>query len=166
MAAFSRLSVDLSAYPDLQVIYLGMRAHGLRGLATVIGFGPKIDASVAAKPEGLLLHEPVYYSLFPLHIGMRQYWRDFESLEKWTRTLPHLDWWKTFLSRSQHVSFWHETYALRGGMESVYLNMRETGDRSGFLAFAPASEAKGSMFSARRRMGREGPELPPGVAES
>jgi hypothetical protein len=25
----------------------------------------------------------------PPHVGMRQYWRDFESLLAWTLTLPH-----------------------------------------------------------------------------
>jgi hypothetical protein len=46
------------------------------------------------------------------------------------------------------TGFWHEAYHLRGGMESVYLDMPPTG----FSAFAPAADAKGSLFSARRRM--------------
>ena len=53
----NRVTVDLSPYPDLVVIYLGMRVNSLRGLKTVFQFGPRISASVASKPDGLLLHE-------------------------------------------------------------------------------------------------------------
>ena len=70
-----RRTVDLSRYPDLVVIYLGMRVNMLTGLKTLIGFGPKIAKSVAAQPDGLLLHENILFSLFPPHAGMRQYWR-------------------------------------------------------------------------------------------
>lgn len=64
-----RETVDLSAYPDLVVLYLGMRVNLLRGVATLLGFGPKIDSAARAKPDGLLGHERIIYSLLPLHIG-------------------------------------------------------------------------------------------------
>jgi hypothetical protein len=83
-----RQTVDLSAYPDLVVVYLGMTVNMLTGVKTLLGFGPKIEGSVAARPDGLLLHENIFYSLFPLQVGMRQYWRDFESLERFTRAEP------------------------------------------------------------------------------
>ena len=44
----NRQTVDLSSYPDLVVIYLGMRVNALAGLKTLAGFGPKIADSVAA----------------------------------------------------------------------------------------------------------------------
>lgn len=78
----NRRTVDLTAYPDLVVIYLGMRVNAITGLKTLIGFGPKISKSVDAQPDGLLLHENFLFSLFPPHAGMRQYWRDFDSLER------------------------------------------------------------------------------------
>jgi len=34
-----------------------MKVNSPRGLKTLISFGPKIGKSVAAKPDGLLLHE-------------------------------------------------------------------------------------------------------------
>ena len=80
-----------------------------RGLGTFLRLGPEIDKSVAARPDGLQRHERIYYSLVPIHVGMRQYWRDFESLEKWTRELPHQRWWKTFLAAPRGTTFWHET---------------------------------------------------------
>src|SRR2546425_5873242 len=98
--AVNRQTVDLSAYPDLVVIYLGMRVNAITGVKTLIGFGPRIDQAVKVKPDGLLLHENFLMSLVPLHLGMRQYWRDFESLERWSRSAPHRDWWQNFLRDS------------------------------------------------------------------
>jgi len=83
--AVQRRTVDLSGYPDLVVVYLGMRVNALAGLKTLLGFGPKIERSHKAMPDGLLLHENYVISLIPPHVGMRQYWRDFGSLEAWTR---------------------------------------------------------------------------------
>jgi fumigallin biosynthesis monooxygenase-like protein len=77
-----RTTADLSQYPNLVVIYLGMRVNSLRGLKTLASFGPKIRAAVAARPDGLLLHEDLLFSFLPPHAAMRQYWRDFESLER------------------------------------------------------------------------------------
>jgi hypothetical protein len=144
-----RQAADLSAYPDLVVIYLGMRANSLRGVKTLIGFGPKIKKSVDAQPEGLLLHENLLFSLFPPHGGMRQYWRDFDSLERWARSGVHSEWWKTFLVDRGGAGFWHETYSRGGQIESVYIDMPGIG----LSSFAPLEEARGSMFSARRRLG-------------
>ncbi len=75
-----RLTVDLSSFPDMVVIYLGMRVNALTGVKTLLGLGPQIKTSVEQKPDGLLLHENFIMSLIPLHLGMRQYWRDFDSL--------------------------------------------------------------------------------------
>ena len=138
-----RQTVDLSGYPDLVVIYLGMRVNRLRGLAKLMALGPQIQKSVEAKPEGLLLHENLLFSLFPLHVGMRQYWRDFGTLETGT-------------------AFWHETYFMRGGMEAIYDDLPSP---FGFLNFAPALEAKGSLFAARQRLRLPGQAPQAAVAE-
>ena len=148
-----RRTVDLSGFPDLVVIYLGMRVNTLAGLKTIFGFGPKIAQSVQDKPDGLLLHENFLFSLFPPHGGMRQYWRDFESLERWARSEPHRVWWKQFLRDSGGTGFWHEAYFMRGGMEAVYDDMVQS---TGFLSFAPVQPERGNMFSARGRAGVPG----------
>ena len=148
MSAADRVSVDLSQYPDLVVIYLGMRVNTWTGVRTVFGFGGRISQAVSARPEGLLLHERIIYSL--RDVGMRQYWRNFEALEKWARSEPHKLWWQRFLRDTGGTGFWHEAYFKRGGMEAVYIDMQE---RVGFLKFAPAVPARGTMFSARRRAG-------------
>jgi Domain of unknown function (DUF4188) len=140
----SRQTVDLAPYPDLVVVYLGMRVNVLTGIKTLLGFGPKIEGSVASKPDGLLLHENMIYSLFPPHVGMRQYWRDFESLERWTHADPHRTWWKQFLQDTGGTSFWHELYSVRGGFESVYIDVEKP---IGFLRFANPVAAKAGLFS-------------------
>jgi hypothetical protein len=144
----TRTTADLSGYPDLVVIYLGMRVEEPRGAATLQALGPQIEASVAEQPDGLLLHERLIYSEDPPHVGMRQYWRDFESLEAWARTLPHKTWWTDYLRDRGGTSFWHETYFRRGGMESVYV---DTGDSVGLSRFAPTQRAVGPMLGARQR---------------
>ena len=100
-----RRTVDLSSYPDLVVIYLGQRVNRPKGLWTTQRMGPAISKSVGAKPDGLLLHEMVIWSLLPPHLGMRQYWRDFDSLERWARSLPHQEWWRNFLRDSGGTGF-------------------------------------------------------------
>jgi hypothetical protein len=144
-----RHAVDLSQFPELVVIYLGMRVNSLRGIKTLLSFGPKIAKAVAQEPDGLLLHENVLFSLFPPHAGMRQYWRDFDSLEKWARSGTHSQWWKSFLADRGGTGFWHETYFRGGQIESVYIDMPPIG----LSRFAPVEPARGSMFSARRRLG-------------
>ncbi len=153
-----RQAVDLSAYPDMVVIYLGMKIRSLRGIKMLLTIGPQIDQAVKPKPEGLLHYENrIIFSIFPLHIGMRWYWKDFESMEAWTRSDPHRKWWQSFLKNAGGTSFWHETYFMRGGMEAIY---DDEFSALGFKAFAPVQIAKGSMFSSRGRIGAQG-EVPP-----
>jgi len=143
--------VDLSQYPKLVVIYLGMRVNRLTGLKTLLGFGPGISASVEAQPDGLLLHETIMFSMFPPHVGMRQYWRDMESLLAWSRSEPHREWWKAFLRNSGGTGFWHETYLMQGGMEAIYDDVPEP---IGFLRFAPAMQARERCSGQRVAPGR------------
>jgi len=49
----NRQTVDLSGFPELVVIYLGMRVNAWFGLKTLIGFGPRIQAAVGARPVDL-----------------------------------------------------------------------------------------------------------------
>ena len=158
MAKVERKTVDLTSFPDLVVIYLGMRIQKLVGLRTAYRLGLQIQAAVAEKPDGLLKHEPIFYSLFPPHVGMRQYWRNFAALENWARSLPHQKWWIDFLRDSGGTGFWHEAYFIRGGMEAIYDDVNQ---QIGFGSFAPSRAAEGPMFSARKRLGLAGEsELP------
>jgi hypothetical protein len=150
-----RRTVDLAGYPDLVVVYLGMRVRRPRGLLYLAGLGPQISKSWKEQPEGLLLHEDLIWSLFPPHFGMRQYWRDFDSLDRWTRSEPHRRWWRKFLEDSGGTGFWHEAYFLRGGAEAIYLDVTKP---TGFARFAPTQPARGPMFSSRQRAGLPEPQ--------
>ena len=153
----NRQTVDLSQYPNLVVVYLGMRVNRLTGLKTLFGFGPKIANSVTAAPDGLLLHENFVFSFFPMHAGMRQYWRDPETLLAWTRSQPHREWWKNFLRDSGGTGFWHETYLMQGGMEAIYDDVPQP---VGFMTFAPNVPARGPMFGAAARGDKESASPP------
>ena len=160
-ASVYRRTVDLSQFPDLVVVYLGMRVNRVTGLKTLIGFGPRIARSVADQPDGLLRHENFIFSLFPMHAGMRQYWRNMDSLLTWTRSEPHRQWWKNFLRDSGGTGFWHETYTMRGGMEAIY---DDIAPKIGFMSFAPIVPARGSMFTASHRS-HQSENLEPVVSE-
>src|SRR5438132_5576868 len=158
-----RRSVDLSGFPDLVVIYLGMRVRTLGGIKMLLGLGPQIDKAGAGRPEGLLHFENnIIFSLFPLHLGMRWYWKDFASMERWARSEPHRIWWQNFLRDSGGTGFWHETYFMRGGMEAIYDDIPKP---IGMMNFAQTKPARGPMFSARTRASRPGGAAQPVVAE-
>ncbi|MFI7671067.1 monooxygenase family protein [Nocardia sp. NPDC049526] len=159
----NRTTVDLSGYPDLVVIYLGMRVRKPRGILRLLGLGPKLYRSHKDRPDGLLLHEDVIWSLFPPHWGARQYWRDLDSLERWTRSAPHRDWWQKFLRDSGGTGFWHEAYFMRGGIDAMYDDMEGA---SGLPRFAPVVASRGRMFTTRGRVHGEADKTAPVVAES
>jgi hypothetical protein len=60
---------------------------------------------------------------------MVQYWRDFDSLDRFARDKdpPHLEPWRRFnraVRDSGEVGIWHETFRVRAGeYEAVYRNM-------------------------------------------
>jgi hypothetical protein len=155
-----RQTVDLSGYPDLVVVYLGMRVNAFAGIRTLFRLGPQIQAAGDARPEGLLhCEQNIIYGIFPFHVGMRWYWRDFATMEAWTRSEPHRAWWTNFLRDSGGTGFWHEVYSIRGGMEAIYDDVAKP---IGFAAFAPPAEARGGLFSARQRLKLKGdPPAPP-----
>ena len=166
-SSVDRKTVDLTTYPEMIVIYLGMRVRTLRGLWTLLKLGPQIDKAGCDRPAGLLHFENnVIYKLFPLNLGMRWYWRDFAAMEAWSRSETHRIWWQTFLKDSGGTGFWHETYFMSGGMEAIYDDMDLP--PIGFQAFAPNVPASGPMFSARHRLGVKGdlPRQPAGVTEA
>lgn len=161
----NRQTVNLTKYPKLVVIYLGMRVRTIPGIKTLLGMGPRIDKAGEEWPDGLLHYENnIIFNLFPLHIGMRWYWKDFESMEQWTRSSVHREWWKKFTRNPDGTGFWHETYFMQGKMEGIFIDIEKP---LGFLNFGDVVPARGSRFAARQRLGREGPvpEQPEGMTE-
>jgi hypothetical protein len=78
----TRTTVDLSAFSNLVVIYLGMRVNTLTGIKTVLGLGPQISKSAEDQPDGLLLHEQIFYSFFRFMLacgntgGILNHWKN------------------------------------------------------------------------------------------
>ncbi len=142
-----RDSVDLSAYPGLVVVYLGFRVGRLRGLATLLGIGRGLARIQRVMPDGLLAHENLVYGLN--HVGMRQYWRDLDSLEAFTRSEPHKTWWQDFGRDPAGNGFWHEAYRLSGGMEAIYVGMPNP---VGLASFAAARQPQGPFMTSRQRL--------------
>jgi hypothetical protein len=83
---------------------------------------------------------------------VRQYWRDFEALERFTRSEPHKSWWRKFSRDQAGTGFWHEAYQRGGGMEGIYLGMPQT---LGFGTFAPLRPRKGNYASSRQRLNQK-----------
>ena len=142
-----RWSVDLTAYPDLVMIILGFRVREWRGLLALRRIGPGLSRIARTPPDGLLGQQQMVFGLS--HLGFRQYWRDLESLERFTRSEPHADWWRRMQELSAGAGFWHETYHVRGGIEAIYVGMPGP---VGLQAFAPARRPVGPFMSARARM--------------
>ena len=143
---YPRQSVDLSGTPDLVVVYLGYRAKGLKGARSLLRIGRGLRSIKTNPPDGLLSHEDLWFGL--MHPGFRQYWRDFESLEAFTRAPQHAAWWRDFARDSGGGGIWHETYRLRGGMEAIYSGV----PKLGFASFAPERTPTGPFMSARQRV--------------
>ncbi len=142
-----RTSVDLTLYPDLAVIYLGFRVSTWRSFVWMLGIGKQLDLIKSHRPDGLLAHEPIFYGL--RHVGMRQYWRDFDSLEAFTRSEPHKTWWQQFYRDSRGAGIWHETYRRSGGMEGIYVGLPNP---IGLASFAAARAPDGPFRSSRDRL--------------
>lgn len=146
-APVNRQSVDLAAYPDLVMIMLGFRLRGWRGLLSMRRIGPGLNRIERERPDGLLAQENMRFSL--THFGFRQYWRDMETLERFTRSEPHADWWRHIRELSAGAGFWHETYHAKGGAEALYVAMPEP---VGLQRFAPERQPTGPFITARARV--------------
>jgi hypothetical protein len=146
-AAVSRQSVDLSNYPDLVMIMLGFQLRGWRGLLAMRRIGSGMKQIARQAPDGLLAHEGMMFSLS--HFGFRQYWRDLDALERFTRSEPHADWWRRIREMSAGAGFWHETYHAKGGVEALYVAMPVP---VGLQHFAPERRPVGPFMSARGRV--------------
>jgi len=70
-----------------------------------------------------------YHQWFGRTTALIQYWRDFDSLDRFARDrdLPHLEPWRRFnraVRDSGDVGIWHETFRVRAGEnEALYGNM-------------------------------------------
>ena len=139
------------------VILIGMRISQVRDVRKWL---PTFTAMVRMLPglfkhpeKGFLGAQTIYYWR---GIGLVQYWRSFEDLERFARSPsePHLAAWRRFNRvvgyRDGSVGFWHESYLIDPRRyEAVYGNMPVFG-----LAKATTHlPAVGRRETARARLG-------------
>jgi Domain of unknown function (DUF4188) len=98
---------------------------------------------VAARADGLLLHENLFYSLFPLHLGMRQICAILNRLNASHGQTPSRIV-ETVFAEHRGTGFWHELYSVPGGFESIYVDVQRP---IRFLCFAQTVTAKGPLAS-------------------
>ena len=147
----NRMTVDLTEYPEAVVLYLGIKVTKLRGTGSVVKMRAQLNEIVKHPPDGMLAHESFWWSMFPLHVGFRQFWRDPDSLDRYAHTSEHRDWWPRFLNDPHAAtSAWHEAYFSGGGMDLVYTDMDNA---VGWARFAPTVAARGKNYSSRGRAG-------------
>jgi hypothetical protein len=114
---------------DFVVFLIGMRVNKLlkihRWLPVAIAM-PKMLRVIDQHPELGCLGYQQWFGRTTIAV---QYWKDFESLDRFARDkdLPHLEPWRAFnraVRDSGDVGIWHETYCVRAAaQESVYGNM-------------------------------------------
>ena len=130
-----RRTVDLSQFPELVVIYLGMRVNRYDRTENAC-----LDSAQRSRPRSrrsltaCLLHENMIYSLFPAHVGMRQYWRDMDSLTRVVALRPASRMVEELSARLG----WHRLLARdvsdAGGIEAIYDDLPQP---IGMMNFAP-----------------------------
>jgi len=140
------------------VFLIGMRINRFfafwKWIPTALAMGPMLQTLFRHPEKGFLGGETIFYWR---GVGLIQYWRSFEDLEKFARNRedPHLRAWQRFnkaIGSDGSVGVWHETYLVEPGRyEAVYGNMPVFG-----LASATRHvPAVGRRETARRRLGGE-----------
>jgi hypothetical protein len=160
----NRRTVDLSGYPNLVVIYSGMRVNTLTGLKTLLGFGPQISKSVEAPPRWITAAREFVVVVTPPHTwgcaniggtlnllnlghapnltghGGRSFCETLEALVSGTKPTSGAGAWK------RSMTTWLKT--------------------SAFFALPRCTQPQGRMFSARSRARQPGePSTPVPVSE-
>jgi hypothetical protein len=114
---------------DFVVFLIGARLNRLRAANRMRRVGSqmtRMQRTLAEHPELGCLHTQNWFGRTTLAL---QYWRDFDSLERFARDkdLPHLEPWREFkrlVRDSQDIGIWHETYQVSAAsFEAMYVDM-------------------------------------------
>jgi hypothetical protein len=138
------------------VFVIGMRINRLlrvgKWLPVVRAMSPMIRELRDRPESGFLGSEAMLRDLRT--VSMIQYWRDFDSLEAYTRDREQSHWpaWTAFnraVGNDGTVGIFHETYTVQAGSyETIYVNMPSVG----LGRVAGLQQATGSRSEARSRM--------------
>src|SRR5579862_3873383 len=150
-AKIKRTTVDLSAYPDLVVIYLGMRVNSLRGLKDIAQTRPGHQGCGSCQARGsFVTRRPDLFAgpFTPQCASIGLIWNPWRLGAR--STMSHQKWWKDFLRDPGGTGFWHETYFRRGGFEAIYDDIPMP---IGMMTFAP-NQAREDRCSRRGKESR------------
>ena len=138
-------------HPDLCVAMFGVqfltpegqRRYDESGINEEIG--PALEAATS---DGHLLTRVLPEGNGALLI---QYWRSYDHLDRWARTLPHMHWWRWLLENvGPDLSFYHEIYQVKAA-EAIY----EKGCQPvGPACFATTSEVTAGEGRSKDRQAR------------
>ncbi len=116
------------------VFLIGMRINKLlafrKWMPTAAAMGPMLRSLYQHPESGFLGGEVILYRG---GIGLIQYWRTTEDLERFARSPQeaHLKAWQRFnkaIGKDGSVGIWHETYRVAAGdYEAIYGNMPRFG---------------------------------------
>ncbi len=116
------------------VFLIGMRINKLmafrKWMPTAAAMGPMLRSLYQNPESGFLGGETILYRG---GIGLIQYWRTAEDLERFARSPQeaHLKAWQRFskaIGKDGSVGIWHETYRVAAGdYEAIYGNMPRFG---------------------------------------
>ena len=138
-------------HPTLCIGLFGAQFHTPEGqrLYEEAGIQPEMDAALqAARSEGLLLNRTVMTPEGPLLI---QYWRSYEDLDRWARTLPHTRWWKWLMENvGNGVGFYHEVYQVRTA-EAIYEEGTIRVGPAQFCSLEPVGRGEGRSRQRQER---------------
>jgi len=112
------------------LLFLGIRINNFllfwKWIPTVLASLPMVYSLVRHRAAGFLGGQAF---LFLPGIGIIQFWRSFDDLERFARNkhLPHLKGWRWYnkaIGATGSVGLWHEVYLVQpGDHEAMYDNM-------------------------------------------
>lgn len=142
---------NLWEHPNLCVSLFGVQFHTPDGQQRYAASGineEMFPALEAARSAGFLHIE---FLQNESNAVLLQYWRSYDELDQWARTLPHMRWWRWLLENvGEDLSFFHEIYQPMKA-EAIY----EKGCRPfGAAAFTTMSPVEAGSGQSKQRQQR------------
>jgi hypothetical protein len=82
---------------------------------------------------------------------MLQYWRSYDDLDRWARTMPHTRWWRWLVEhRHLGMGFYHEIYQVKTA-EAIYDPGTPPIGPAAFCSQVPAQGGEGRSKDRQQR---------------
>ena len=134
---------DLCEHPKMCLAFFGVQYRSQKGkrLYEESGIHQEIVSTMeTASTKGLLLNRPLMTPEGPL---LMQYWCSYEKLERWSRQLPHTQWWSWLIeNEAKGVGFYHEIYQVKTA-EAIYEGGTQPVGPALFCSLHPVKSGEG-----------------------